>query len=120
MTPNEMNTLFSLLHLPARIAVVSIHPSASELVIRIACISPGMACPECHQLSTRIHGAYQRTVADLTCSGRNVILLLTVRKFVCGTSTCPQKIFTERLPDLVESSNLFSCERTKMLRPVGC
>ena len=42
-------------------------------------------------------------VADLPCAGRNVILALTLRKFVCGTSTRPRKIFTERLPGLVES-----------------
>jgi hypothetical protein len=93
MTQNEMNALSSLLHLPARVTVASIHPGASELVIRIACTSPSMACPECHQLSTRIHGVYQRIVADLPCAGRDVILLLTVRKFVCGTSMCPQRIF---------------------------
>src|SRR6266568_1804475 len=62
-----------------------------------------MPCPECQQPSARIHSCYQRMVADLPCVGRNVILALTLRKFVCGTSTCPRKIFTERLPGLVES-----------------
>jgi hypothetical protein len=42
-------------------------------------------------------------VADLPCAGRNVILALTVRKFVCGTPGCLRRIFTERLPGLVES-----------------
>ena len=42
-------------------------------------------------------------MADLPCAGRRVILSLTVRKFVCSTPTCPRQIFTERLPDLVQS-----------------
>jgi transposase len=69
----------------------------------VACQTPRMPCPECHQPSARIHGHYQRTVADLPCAGRNVILALTVRKFVCTVPHCPRKIFTERLPGLVES-----------------
>src|SRR5205823_7157578 len=50
-----------------------------------------------------VHGNYGRTVADLPCAGRRVILSLTVRKFVCTTPTCPRQVFTERLPDLVQS-----------------
>ena len=42
-------------------------------------------------------------MADLPCGGRRVILALTVRKFVCSAPTCPRQIFTERLPDLVQS-----------------
>ena len=44
-----------------------------------------------------------RTVADLPCAGRRVLLALTVRKFICHTPTCPRQIFTEQLPDLVQS-----------------
>jgi Transposase len=42
-------------------------------------------------------------VADLPCAGRRVILALSVRKFVCRIPSCPRQIFTERLPDLVQS-----------------
>ena len=103
MDPREIALLTSLFHLPAAIAVTSVHPSASELVIGVVCQATSMPCPECHQLSARIHGHYQRTVADLPCAGRNVILALTVRKFVCPTPSCPRRIFTERLPGLVQS-----------------
>jgi transposase len=98
MNPREMALLTSLFHLPAGIAATSVHPSTSELVIGVACHAASMGCPECHQPSARIHGNYQRTVAALPCAGSNVILVLTGRKFVCGTPTCPRKIFTERLP----------------------
>jgi len=82
MEPREAALLSSILHLPAGITILSVHPSATELVIRVACHAPSMPCPECHQPSTRIHGNYQRTVADLPCAGRNVLLMLTVRKLL--------------------------------------
>ena len=103
MDPREAVRLSSLLHLPAEITVTSIHPSATDLVVGVACHTPSMPCPACHQPSARIHGHYQRTVADLPCVGRNVILALTVRKFVCITPGCSCRIFTERLPGLVQS-----------------
>jgi transposase len=103
MDPSEIALFSRVFHLPAEITITSVHPSPTELVIGVACQAPRMECPECHQPSARIHGSYQRTVADLPCAGRNVILALSVRKFVCGTPTCPRKIFTERLPGLGES-----------------
>src|SRR6266699_6319979 len=119
MEPREAALLSSILHLPAGITITSVHPSATELTVDVACHAPSMPCPECHQLSARIHGSYQRTVADLPCAGRNVLLLLTVRKFVCGTSTCPHKIFTERLPGLVESYARMTCRLIALLQAIA-
>ncbi|HLZ57844.1 MAG TPA: ISL3 family transposase [Ktedonosporobacter sp.] len=115
----EKDLLASVLHLPAGIAIDSAHPSACELVIRVACRQPSMACPECHQSSSRIHGRYQRTVADVPCAGRNVILALTVRKFVCGTPTCPRQIFTERLPGLVQSYARMTTRLAALVQTLG-
>jgi transposase len=119
MTPTEMALFSRVFHLPAAIVVTSVHPSASELVIGVACQATSMPCPECHQPSARIHGHYQRTVADLPCAGRNVILVLTVRKFVCSTPTCPRRIFTERLPGLVQSSARMTSRLIMLLQALG-
>jgi transposase len=102
MEPTEAARLASIFHLPTGITITSVHPSATDRVIRVVCQAASMPCPECNQPSTRIHGSYQRTVADLPCAGRSVLLMLIVRKFVCGAPTCPRKIFTERLPGLVQ------------------
>ncbi len=67
----------------------------------------------------RIHGKYQRTVADLPCAGRTVILALTVRKFVCSTPTCPCRIFTERLPGLVASYGRMTTRLAAMVQVLG-
>src|SRR6266481_4585402 len=119
MEPREAALLSSILHLPAGITITSVHPSATELTVDVACHAPSMPCPECHQLSARIHGRYQRTVADLPCAGRNVLLMLTVRKFVCSTPSCPHKIFTERLPGLVESYGRMTRQLIALLQALG-
>ena len=119
MEPREAALLSSILHLPAGITITSVHPSVTELVVCVACHAPSMPCTECHQLSARVHGNYQRTVADLPCAGRNVLLMLTVRKFVCSTPTCPHKIFTERLPGLVESYGRMTGRLIALLQALG-
>ena len=119
MEPKEAVLLSSILHLPAGITITSVHPSATELVVRIVCCYSSMPCPECHQPSTRIHSNYQRTVGDLPCAGRNVILALTVRKFVCTTPTCSRRIFTERLPGLVESYARMTSRLIALVQALG-
>jgi transposase len=93
----------ALLPLPEGLVLESVQATPTTVFARIACIDLQAACPHCHQPSQRIHGHYTRTVADLPCAGRRVVLYLSVRKFVCGTPTCPQRIFTERLPEFVTS-----------------
>jgi transposase len=119
MDAQERDLLSSLFHFPTGVAIESVHPSVHELLIHVACCHPTMACPECQQPSARIHGRYRRTVADLPCAGRNVILMLTVRKFVCGTPTCPRKIFTERLPGLVESYGRMTRRLLALVQVIG-
>ncbi len=119
MDPSEIALFSRVFHLPAEITITSVDPSPTELVIGVACQAPRMECPECHQPSARIHGSYQRTVADLPCAGRNVILALSVRKFVCGTPTCPRKIFTERLPGLVQSYARMTSRLIALVQALG-
>ena len=59
MDPREMALFSSLFHLPAGIAITSVHPSATELVMGVACHAASMPCPECHQPSARMHSSYQ-------------------------------------------------------------
>src|SRR5690242_17100892 len=119
MDPKEMALLTALFHLPAGITMTSVHPSASELVIGVPCQTSSMPCPECQHPSARIHGHYQRLVADLPCAGRNVILALTLRKFVCTTPGCPRRIFTERLPGLVQSYTRMTSRLIVLVQALG-
>lgn len=59
------------------------------------------ACPDCGQVSERVHSRYQRTLADLPWHGVSVRLRLQTRRFFCTNSACQRRIFTQRLPALV-------------------
>jgi len=99
----DCHTASLFLPLPEGLVIASVLATETQLVVHVACQLPTACCPLCHLPSDRIHGRYGRTVADLPCAGRHVVLALSVRKFVCRTPTCPRQIFTERLPDLVQS-----------------
>ncbi len=98
-----LDTTSPFLPLPDGLVITSLSATETQLVVRVACRLPTACCPLCQLPSDRIHGHYGRTVTDLPCAGRRIILALTVRKFVCHTPTCPRQIFTERFPDLVQS-----------------
>src|SRR5215470_7873905 len=57
-------------------------------------------CPDCHQPTERIHGHYLRTLADLPWAMAPTQLRLIVRRFRCGTCSCPRQTFAERLPSI--------------------
>jgi len=58
-------------------------------------------CPLCGRRSRSVHSWYARTVSDLPVSHTVVVLRLRVRRFFCRIPSCPRRIFTERLPELV-------------------
>jgi transposase len=113
-----------LLSLPPDIVVMAVEAVTTETItlqVRSTCCCA--CCPVCGQPSTRIHSAYQRTVADLPCGAKRVLLLLHVHKFFCTNTGCPRKIFvqritpfiapwarkTERLNDSLQSIGLATC-----------
>ena len=58
-------------------------------------------------------------MADLPWSGRRVRMLLSVRKFRCPRIECPRRIFTERLPSLVEPYARKTARLHEVLKLVG-
>jgi hypothetical protein len=66
----------------------------ARLTTEIAC------CPCCAQPSSRIHSYARRTLLDRPISGRQVHLSLQVRRFRCGTPSCPRRTFREHVPSL--------------------
>jgi len=78
--------------------------SATTTVLIVHLVSTQLAshCPLCGQASEQVHSRYRRVIADVPCGSKPVSLELEVRKFFCRTPACPRKIFTERLPELVQ------------------
>ncbi len=64
----------------------------------------GCACPKCQQVSVHVHSRYPRTVVDLPTAEWAVRLRLHVRRFRCRNGQCAQRVFTERIPQVVAPS----------------
>ena len=84
----------SLLGLPAGLQVLSFDLVNNVLLIQVASTACESACPVCQGQTSRIHSQYTRKAADVACGGRQVQLILHVRKFFCLNRDCPRKITT--------------------------
>ncbi len=73
---------------------------AFEITLTLRTTSPMARCPSCGTQSSHIQSRYTRTLRDLPSIGRPIRLIMHVRRFFCKKSTCAQKIFAERLPEL--------------------
>lgn len=92
----------AFLPLPQGMSIEQVHQSESQLTVVVISTSASAPCPGCGCFSEHVHSRYQRTVKDLPCAGRRLVLRLCVRKFFCLTLTCQRKVFAERLPTLVQ------------------
>jgi transposase len=81
--------------------------------------APTVACPHCGTPSDRVHSRYRRTVADLPGTGRTLALRLIVRRFRCSQADCPQSIFCERLPGLLDAHARSTSRLTEAHRAIG-
>src|SRR2546429_4913995 len=91
----------SLLALPEGMQIEQIQVTENGLMIQIAATTPTSCCPLCSEPSSSIHSRYRRSVRDVPCGGRRVLLFLCVRKFFCHNPLCERKVFTDRVPELV-------------------
>ncbi len=89
---------------------------AEEITLILRTTSPTASCPSCGTASSRIQSRYTRKLRDLPTVGHPIRLILHVRRFFCKKSTCAQKIFVERLPELCHPH----AQRTKRLQEALC
>lgn len=92
-----LNVLFP--HLAA-VRVDELSDQEGVVCIRARAQSDEAACPACGNASSRVHGWYERRLADAPLAGRAVVIRLRVRKFVCETLGCVRRIFAEQLAGL--------------------
>jgi transposase len=89
---------------PASLHLEAIHPERDTITIVLRTCRPTVVCPECGELTRRVHSWYQRTLADLPWQGLAVHFRLWTRRWHCTNLACSRRIFTERLPDVVAPS----------------
>ena len=90
----------SLLSLPEGMHVEHIQITEHGLAIEIEASHPTSCCPLCAQPSDSIKTHYRRILRDAPCAGRQVQLVLTVRKFYCRNPYCSRKVFDSAASNL--------------------
>jgi transposase len=107
------------LALPDGLEVTGIEMIDEVLTLTTASIQGGLACPLCGTLASRVHSHYTRQLGDVPTGGQAVHLVLEVRKFFCDATSCPRKIFTERLPSFVEPWARTTTRLSKLVTAIG-
>ncbi|HLZ57584.1 MAG TPA: ISL3 family transposase [Ktedonosporobacter sp.] len=108
-----------LLPLPDGLEITSISEAPDELLVRVTSNCSHSLCPLCGTPSEAIHSYYRRKPLDLPCTGRSIRLLLTVKKFFCRVAGCPRKVFTERIPELLQPSSRLTIRLRTAIQEVG-
>src|SRR5436305_5904741 len=107
------------LPLPEGLVLGRVEIGEAQLTVEVISTQSCARCPGCGTLPDAVHWKSQRTVHDVPCGGRRVVLRLKVRKFFCRVPTCPRKVFAERLPDLVQAYARVSNRLLEELKVIG-
>jgi transposase len=86
--------------LPADTHVEEVEIDKNRLMLLLSSTQSSAQCPYCSSLSTRVHSRYIRTLNDLPCQERAVVLRVQVRRFFCPSADCPHKTFAESFHSL--------------------
>ena len=78
-----------------------------------------VACPGCSAPSRRVHSRYRRRLSDTAISGREVVVVLRVRRLFCDNSLCGRRTFAEQVPQLAARYARRTLLLEQVLRPVA-
>jgi transposase len=79
----------------------SLDQAEPQIILHLSSTQAIAHCPLCNSPSSRVHSHYERTLKDLSIAQFHLRILLSVCKFFCLNATCPRRIFTERLAQVV-------------------
>ena len=84
----------------AGVIVEEVAVAAGLLLVMARARAPEAACPKCGTVSGRVHSRYSRRLADAAIGGRQVEIVLAVRRFFCPAPGCRSKTFAEQVKGL--------------------
>ena len=84
----------------AGVIVEEVAVAAGLLLVMARPRAPEAACPKCGTVSGRVHSRYSRRLADAAIGGRQVEILLAVRRFFCPDPGCRRRTFAEQVDGL--------------------
>ena len=108
-----------LFPLPEGMLIEEVQATETSLSLIVRATHPTSCCPLCAGVSFSIHSHYQRTLSDASCAGRQVRLIMTVRRFYCRNRLCERKVFAERLPHFVKPWARMTIRLNEHLQAVG-
>jgi transposase len=79
--------------------VITAEKEDGKVSIYVRSKQSGSKCPNCNELSSRIHSYYTRKIMDLPMASSQTWLLVNARKFYCHNINCSRKVFTERFSE---------------------
>jgi transposase len=77
--------------------VDSVEQGEGLVTFRVRAKARDGKCPACRRCSSRVHARYQRQLADLPLGGRQVQIIVHVRRFKCVNPRCGQATFSEQI-----------------------
>ena len=111
-----MKTLLVGAHL---LKLVKIIQQSDVITVVMSSMQVETTCPSCQGIAQKIHGRYERKLADLSWEGIAVRIRLQLRKFFCRNDECQQRIFCERLPEVVDRYAHRTKRLNDYLRAIG-
>ena len=109
----------SLFALPDGLEVAETSITDQVLTLFLEASAPTAICPLCGLTSQHIRSSYTRHVADVPSAGRQIQLILRVRKFRCDTRDCLRRIFAERLTPFVEPWARMTSRLSQTIEAIG-
>ncbi len=83
-----------------RMVIGAVRVAGSTVRIDAATREESAACPSCSAPSQRVHSRYRRRLADTAITGREVVIVLRVRRLFCDNANCGRRTFAEQVPGL--------------------
>ncbi|MFC9434756.1 ISL3 family transposase [Nocardia sp. NPDC057030] len=93
----------------------AVRAAGSTVRIDAATADEHAPCPGCTAPSRRVHSRYRRRLSDTSITGREVVIVLRVRRF-CDNIDCGKRTFAEQVPQLAARYG----RRTLLLQRVLC
>jgi transposase len=107
------------LPLPDDLEIICIRETENLVEVQVFSHRSRCLCPGCSLPSQAIHSYYRRHPMELPCTGRRVRIILSVKKIFCHTPDCSRKVFTERIPELIEPSTRLATRLRTLVQTIG-
>ena len=98
--------------------VDAVHSVDQTLIVEAHALQTMARCPDCQQLSARVHSRAIRIPRDLPVLEQRIRLRLLVRRFFCLAPNCSRRTFTEQVPELLPPRAQRTSRFTQSLRDV--